>query len=525
MMENKRKINGKKCSKNIRKYCREYCEYTGIHGLRYFGEKRSMFEKICWFVVFVTSLMVCIAVIYKVYKKWQFAPIMVNFSSDEKDINEIPFPAVTICGEVRVSKEHFNYSHVLKNLVEKKELKPTELKHLQYMSLLCAENKIYCHEIPNVTTIDEEFYTFLAEGKTPFFDSCVWMGKDFDCNNIFRPIVTDEGLCYTFNMLEPKDIFNDISFIPEFDHKPEYPTFSHQWSVDYGYAPDAGVDTYPRRALLAGSTNSLVVNMYINPNDIDYACTSFQGFQIVLHQAVRYPLVQTHYFRVPMRKAIVVAITPVQMISSDDVKEYVPEKRECYMQGEKDLKFFSNYSQNNCQLECISNYTKLRCGCVAFYMPRETNTPICGNGNRNCMKQVRNSLDWRKLHLSITSAGNNYNECGCLPMCTMLDYETEITEIEYDRFKEYEAVGISKNGSKQEYAWSQLVIYFKKVNFIPHVRSELYGHLDFLSNVGGLLGLFIGFSLLSLFEIIYFMTIRIFCNMKLFKHWSGDHIQ
>uniref|UniRef100_A0A6P7FUN5 Pickpocket protein 28-like n=1 Tax=Diabrotica virgifera virgifera TaxID=50390 RepID=A0A6P7FUN5_DIAVI len=163
-----------------------------------------------------------------------------------------------------------------------------KLKHLQYMSLLCAENKIYCHEIPNVTTIDEEFYTFLAEGKTPFFDSCVWMGKDFDCNNIFRPIVTDEGLCYTFNMLEPKDIFNDISFIPEFDHKPEYPTFSHQWSVDYGYAPDAGVDTYPRRALLAGSTNSLVVNMYINPNDIDYACTSFQGFQV----CVIYILVQ-----------------------------------------------------------------------------------------------------------------------------------------------------------------------------------------------------------------------------------------
>lgn len=26
-------------------YCREYCDYTGIHGFKYFGEQRTLCEK------------------------------------------------------------------------------------------------------------------------------------------------------------------------------------------------------------------------------------------------------------------------------------------------------------------------------------------------------------------------------------------------------------------------------------------------------------------------------------------------
>ncbi|XP_057659311.1 pickpocket protein 28-like [Diorhabda carinulata] len=286
---------------------------------------------------------------------------------------------------------------------------------------------------------------FEEVGSAKFIDSCSWMGKKHDCRRIFHPIVTDEGLCYTFNMLEQKDVLNNHSYIHEYSYKPDTITFTNAWTVDSGYSPKAGIYTYPRRALLPGSTNSLTVNMFINESDVDYACTDFQGFQIVLHQAVQYPLVKNHYFRVPMRKAVIVAITPTQMLNSDDVQDYSPKKRECYLQGEKKLNFFKNYTQKNCQFECITNKTRAVCGCVAFYMPREANTPICGNGNSMCMKQVKNNLDWNNLQHSIDNNRGLYDECECLPMCSMLDYETEITEIDYDKFKEYEALGMKKN--------------------------------------------------------------------------------
>jgi acid-sensing ion channel, other len=52
------------------------------------------------------------------------------------------------------------------------------------------------------------------------------------------------------------------------------------------------------------------------------------------------------------------------------------------------------------------------------------------------------------------------------------------------------------------------VLYFSEELFTSLRRSELYGGTDFLANCGGILGLFMGFSFLSLLEVIYFFTIR-----------------
>ena len=50
---------------------------------------------------------------------------------------------------------------------------------------------------------------------------------------------------------------------------------------------------------------------------------------------------------------------------------------------------------------------------------------------------------------------------------------------------------------------SNLNIFFKEDHFIAMQRSELYGWVDFIANCGGLVGLFMGFSLLSIIESVY----------------------
>lgn len=62
---------------------------------------------------------------------------------------------------------------------------------------------------------------------------------------------------------------------------------------------------------------------------------------------------------------------------------------------------------------------------------------------------------------------------------------------------------------------SRISIFFKENQFITSKRSELYGQTDFLANCGGLLGLFMGVSLLSFVEIIYFCTLRLCNNLKM----------
>lgn len=59
-----------------------------------------------------------------------------------------------------------------------------------------------------------------------------------------------------------------------------------------------------------------------------------------------------------------------------------------------------------------------------------------------------------------------------------------------------------------------LEVQFRESQFVPMRRSELYGLYDFVSNFGGLFGLFLGMSLMSLFEIFYFATIRLVLTVR-----------
>lgn len=44
-VEKNKPLKKVKFMEKIRAYFGEYCEYTGIHGFKYFGERRCLFEK------------------------------------------------------------------------------------------------------------------------------------------------------------------------------------------------------------------------------------------------------------------------------------------------------------------------------------------------------------------------------------------------------------------------------------------------------------------------------------------------
>ena len=60
-----------------------------------------------------------------------------------------------------------------------------------------------------------------------------------------------------------------------------------------------------------------------------------------------------------------------------------------------------------------------------------------------------------------------------------------------------------------------LHIYYNKRLFMRNERGELFGIIDLFSNIGGLLGLCMGFSALSALEFFYFFSARLYFNIKL----------
>jgi amiloride-sensitive sodium channel len=79
--------------------------------------------------------------------------------------------------------------------------------HFEYMSLICSA---YPEINENYTTFSDKFYDFIDEVKPAFsIYGCTYKGKPLSCEKIFKPVLTEEGVCYTFNMLDRSEIFRN----------------------------------------------------------------------------------------------------------------------------------------------------------------------------------------------------------------------------------------------------------------------------------------------------------------------------
>jgi acid-sensing ion channel, other len=88
--------------------------------------------------------------------------------------------------------------------------------------------------------------------------------------------------------------------------------------------------------------------------------------------------------------------------------------------------------------------------------------------------------------------------CKCLPSCNSIEYKIQVISNDNDDYKH--------NDGDVEASFE---FRYKDGDYFPLVRYQVFKTKDFLSSVGGLLGLFAGISVLSIIEFIYFFTLRL----------------
>ncbi|CAG2062721.1 unnamed protein product, partial [Timema podura] len=75
----------------------------------------------------------CTYLIVKVWRKWNDSPVIVSFDETSTPVWDIPFPAVTICSEVKVKQTLFNFTEVLLRKNKTKE----EKEKCEHLAILC----------------------------------------------------------------------------------------------------------------------------------------------------------------------------------------------------------------------------------------------------------------------------------------------------------------------------------------------------------------------------------------------------
>jgi acid-sensing ion channel, other len=367
------------------------------------------------------------------------------------------------------------------------------LAQLEAVSHVCDKHIFSKVKIQHsVPTPGEDLLQILRNISVPkneIFLFCKYHDTLFDCDKLFEEIITDDGICYTFNMQH--------NFLKQ-KHRQEK---KFQWNVEKGYESNE-FDIYPQRAL-ANVDYGLSVVLKNDFTDLDYICRGpVQGFKVHIHEPDDFPQISNEFFRVPLNYGILVAV------KSEILKNNVNVGTTCHTTESRQLELFEKYSQPNCEIECFSNFIFEKCECVSFLMIRKNETPICHQHQMKCLETAR------KEFFTLFHSENEF-PCDCKPSCNQIKYDTDITAAIFDHEKVYDAYKTSSNDKFPSSTLSRINVYFKRNSFFLREATNIEKTTKFsVSRIGGIFAFFLGASLLSFIEILFLVFKNIFALMK-----------
>lgn len=181
----------------------------------------------------------------------------------------------------------------------------------------------------------------------------------------------------------------------------------------------------------------------VNPNDLSNICNE-QEFSLIFHlpNEVPTPFHKRYPLEYGSMKKFDVSVVSKQ--SDVTMRGFTPRSRDCYFDGERELKFFKTYTKAHCDWECMTNYTLSTCGCVKFSMPRDNKTRICTLSESRCFVDAMDSFP------NIKKTGEKAGRpCNCLSTCTDIKYIVDVqidstfNEKQKDKYTSWAAIGVN----------------------------------------------------------------------------------
>ncbi|XP_063706451.1 pickpocket protein 28-like [Culicoides brevitarsis] len=539
----------------------DFCSCTSIHGVQYIGI-RKRFDRLFWITLVIGFVILAIVLAVPIVEKWRNNPIEMDFEQKFIPIRDFPFPAITICPLQMPHNELFNFSDVLSKASDDGfgSMSREKLQLFKLMTQTCfsqlgsrlAELSKASDRFPNdIPDIDENIFNenFLLPSSFSLY-KCqgVKRNSDWMCDTELHRHLLDVGLCYSFNMLPKEKILR-----PEVEYPLGLrPNFVPP-NITY-FENDQKSENLHR----VNQTHQIFqLEMHSHAEFEQEICQP--DFIFYVHSPFELPWDQTNRFRMQLseQRELFVAVEPDVVITDDALRRYLPQVRDCYFPDERQLKYFLEYTKNNCEFECYINATERKYDCLPEFMPQTKNTKKCNLSQTLRLLQSIWSFESEKRD----------GDCNCLNDCNSLEFQVRLSDVHHTRRRSTENLQNSENEENflsetrkseiiekiylmktdpddiphdlsethfqdeflanysefrkhvkfEPLSWnaSFLHIYYSKTQFLPMKRFTTYTFADFIAQWGGIFGGIMGFSFLSFVEIFYFCTIRFLEKRKL----------
>ena len=409
---------------------------------------------------------------------------------------------------------------------------------------------------------------------------CYWKNRPISCAAIFRKHPTDRGICCSFNMEKADRIFKRSMYTEEVALKQkeesekafEDPILPPWYIENQEPAPEAG----EKRGL------RLVLDRHTDKLSPMSVTEDFQGFTAIIDDNNKFPMAYLNAMRIRPGMENIIKLDALRVDSDDEIRQYSPQKRNCYFFDEYKLEMHQNYTQANCVFECkIKFVVKCMEGCTDHEpckCPTENvSSDLFQNLSDTCapwfyptMNDTHNNIcnPWETVKFqNILRENVPKRECDyCLPDCITTKYDTSIA---YAKFQscDYTNIGSNElcnliNANMNPPSWADVAknvytavnmtvpgyvvnnstrltnmrkfinlnnenrqtydafeediatlnIFFGYPYIVTYKTSVKMSTFEFIALVGGNVGLGLGISIISVVEIIYWITVKLFIN-------------
>lgn len=142
----------------------------------------------------------------------------------------------------------------------------------------------------------------------------------------------------------------------------------------------------------------------------------------------------------------------------------------------------NRFTYNNCRLNCLSKDISKKCNCLPWFL-KEKRVKECSLSQYSCL----------------TKAYDKYIDCKCTLPCNFTIHRLMKTTEGFEDDTEHSSS-------------SEIILNWPDVIFRREVR---FGYVDLVVCFGGIAGLFLGYSLLTSFELFYYLSFRAYCGAVL----------
>ncbi|CAH0728269.1 unnamed protein product, partial [Brenthis ino] len=204
-------------------------------------------------------------------------------------------------------------------------------------------------------------------------------------------------------------------------------------------------------------------------------------------------------------------IHPTYTYCSEEVTTMPSWSRKCYFEDEYSQPHFGYYHNSDCDLLCEVHELERLCQCTMVYIPYVKMSHACNVSSINCIVDAKMQMNkWYRTE-----------QCDCPRDCVSFQYQVEMSAgnldaLPYMIHNPYKNIELNKTTSIMHFFIPSSVYTKRK-------QETIMSLISLSSNLGGVFGLCLGCSVISVVEIFFFLylTIKHKIRENINKIWNN----